>query len=109
MVILFFLVSFMVMSKYISIKITLAKFIVKPLISGGVMNVVALVVYKLIMTLLNLGAFGTNLIATVISIILAAIVYCVMIVVLKTLTKDEVELLPMGAKIYKLLTKLHIY
>ncbi len=104
-----FLVSFLVMSKYISIKITLTKFIVKPLIAGTVMSVVALGVYKLMMMILNLGAFGTNLIAAVISIILAAIVYCVMIVILKTLTKEEVELLPMGAKVYKLLTKLHIY
>ncbi len=103
-----FLVSFLVMSKYISIKITLAKFIVKPLIAGGVMAFVAIGVYKLVM-LLHFGAMLTNLVATVVSIIISAIVYCVMIVILKTLTKEEIELLPMGTKIYRVLTKLHIY
>ncbi len=104
-----FLVSFAVMSKYISIKITLAKFIVKPLVAGGVMAVVAFGVYKLIAAFLSLGAIMTNLIATVASIAIAAIVYCVMIIVLKILTKEEIELLPMGAKIYRLLIKLGIY
>lgn len=103
-----FAVSFYVMSKYISIKITVNKFIIKPLISGIVMATAAYLTYKLFIMLMGMS-FIANAISVVISIIIAAIVYFFMICITKVLNKDEIELLPMGAKIYFILEKLHIY
>lgn len=103
-----FMVSFVVMSRYISIKITMMKFVVKPIISGIVMAVVALGVYKLFEALMGSSYMG-NLMATLISILAAAIVYGIMIIVTKTLNKEEIELLPMGTKLYSVLKKIHLY
>lgn len=103
-----FAVSFVVMSRYISIKITAKKFIIKPLISALVMAVAAIVAYKASISITGFS-FITNAAVVVISILFAAIVYFAMIFVTKTLSKEEIELLPMGAKIYRILAKLHLY
>ena len=104
-----FLVSFIVMSKYISIKITVNKFIVKPLIAGGIMCVFTVLIYKLVMFIFGAYSFIANLTAALVAIAVAAIVYAVLIFILKILTKEEIELLPMGTRIYNLLKKMHIY
>lgn len=104
-----FLISYIVMTKYISINITLRKYILKPLISGIVMGAVAVGVYKVLMIVIPGSEFVSNFISTMISIALAAIVYFVLIFALKILDKSEIELLPAGAKIYALLERVGLY
>ena len=96
------------MSKYISIKITATKFIIKPLISGLVMAIAAYLVYRLMTTLIGMD-YIANALSVVVAIIIAAIVYFTMICITKVLNKEEIELLPMGTKIYNVLNKIHIY
>ena len=60
-----------------------------------------------IYTLLN-GIIVERL-ATIISILVAVIIYALSIVVLKVFSKDEIMTLPMGNKIYTFLKKLKIY
>ena len=55
-----------------------------------------------------IGIIGTKL-ATIISIGVAIIVYALSVAVLKILTKEEVLMLPLGSKIYKILNKMKIY
>ena len=63
-------------------------------------------------------AFGThyflegiigNSKATIIAIVVGAITYGTMIAITKTLTKEELYMIPFGTKIYKILVKLRIY
>ena len=103
-----FAVSFVAISKYVSIKVTVQRFIVKPLISGIVMAIAAYVVYTSI-TAFIANSYLVNLIATLFAIGIAAIVYFVMVFATKILTKEEIELMPMGTKIYNILCKLHFY
>lgn len=84
------------------------KYIVKPIIAGVVMGIVAVGVYKLSMLVCPSGFIG-NLISTVIAIAIAAVVYFFTVFMLKILSEDEIKQLPMGTKIYNGLVKLKFY
>lgn len=103
-----FLVNFMVLIRHIPIRITLKKYIMKPLLSGIIMAVVALGVHWIITVFLGTSYLG-NLISTLVAIIIGAIVYITAILVLRVMDKTEISLLPKGEKIYGLLVKLKLY
>lgn len=99
-----FLICFTVLSKQITLKISFIKYIFKPLLAGVVMGTVAVLSYKVLMI-----AVHSNMISTLITIIIAAIVYFAMVVVLKILSREEVLALPMGNKVLKMLEKMKVY
>lgn len=101
-------ICFAVLAKNCSLKMSPIKYIVKPLLAGIVMGATAIGVYKLIMLMLDTN-FVTNLTATIISIVIAAAVYFLMVFALKILSKEEVKQLPKGDVIYNLLVKLKLY
>lgn len=101
-------ICFAVLANNCSLKISPIKYILKPLTAGIVMGAAAIGVYKLIMCILNPN-FVTNLIATIISIIIAALVYFLMVFALKILSEEEVKQLPKGDVIYNFLVKLKLY
>ena len=72
------------------------------------MGIAAIGVYKLMMLILGAG-FIANLIATLISIAVAAVVYFGFIFVLHVLNEHEVKQLPGGNALYRMLVKLRIY
>ena len=51
---------------------------------------------------------GQNL-STIISIILGAIIYVVLVFVSKILKKEDIMMIPFGTKIYNILVKLKVY
>ncbi|MBQ9937223.1 MAG: polysaccharide biosynthesis protein [Oscillospiraceae bacterium] len=71
----------------------------KPLIAGTVCGVVAYLSYMLVENLVS------QRIATVISIIFAAVVYAICLLLLRAITKDDIILLPKGKNIVKMLEK----
>lgn len=91
------------LSKYIKLDIKFTKHILKPLFSATVMGAVAYIVHNIL--LMKIG----NSKATIIAILVGAITYGVMIIVTKTLNKEDIHRIPFGAKIYKMLLKLGIY
>lgn len=99
-----FFISFIIMCKYIKLDIKPTKYIVKPLVASVVMGIATLASYKLIYTILS-----SNVIAVLVSIVIAVAVYAVLVFGFKILSKEEIELLPSGNKLYNLLTKLKIY
>ena len=101
-------ICFVVLRKHCRLKIEPVKYVVKPLIAGVVMGGAAFGIYKLI-TLIIHGGFVSNLIATVLAIVVAAIVYFALVFVLKIMSPDEVKQLPAGNKIYSVLTKTGLY
>ena len=101
-------ICFVVLAKNCKLNIKPMKYIVKPIIAGVVMGVVAVGVYKLSMLVCPSGFIG-NLISTVIAIAIAAVVYFFTVFMLKILSEDEIKQLPMGTKIYNGLVKLKFY
>ena len=104
-----FLVNFFVLIKYIPLKVTAVKYVVKPLAAGALMGVTALGVYKGVFFLLPSGGYTDNLIAAAAAIAAAAVVYIVLVLALHIMDKEDILLLPGGGKIYSLLVKMRIY
>ena len=103
-----FLINFFVLIRYIPIKLSLGKYIAKPLVSGLVMGAVAFGMYTLLAKVMGAG-YINNLIATVVSIGVSAVVYFGFVFALRIMSKDDILLLPAGGRILNLLTKLKLY
>ena len=99
-----FLISFIVLSKYVSLKMSMGKYVVKPLIAGGIMGVTAWAAYKLFMAVI-----GSNIVSTLLAIAFAAVVYLILVLALKILSENEIKMLPGGGAIYRLLVRAKIY
>ncbi len=98
-----FTYGFTILSRKISLKLSLKKYIIKPLLCSGIMGVIAFGVYRLSMLLIS-----SNTISVIVSIIIAVIVYFAMVFLFGLLEKDEIEMIPMGNKIYMLAKKVHL-
>ncbi|MEE1225365.1 MAG: polysaccharide biosynthesis protein [Clostridia bacterium] len=99
-----FVINFVVLSKYITFKLSLNKYIIKPLLANVLMGIVTYFVYKLSMLLINI-----NLIATALSIICSVVVYAFAVLKFRILSEDEIKAFPAGNKLYSLLVKLKLY
>jgi len=89
------------LSRETKIKINLWGIFVKPLFAGIICAVSARLVYIL------LASFTGIKVATFGSIAVAAVVYAVVLLLAKVITKNDVLMLPKGEKIAKTLEKLH--
>lgn len=104
--------GFTVLSKQLSLKLTLGKYVLKPLLAAGIMGGVAFGVYKA--AILGVGAlissaFISNLIATLLAILIAAVVYFILVAYFRILSAHEIEMLPMGRKLLAVLKKTGLY
>ena len=91
------------LSKYIKLDIKIIKHIIKPLISAGIMGLVAYGTHYVLIDRIG------NSKATKIAILIGAIIYGVMLIATKTLSKEDMYMIPFGTKLYKILVKLKIY
>ena len=98
-----FIISYTVTKKEIKLHMNLKNNILKPILAGALMGIVLFAVQNL------LQGHISNIILTVGNVILGAAVYVLAIVFLKVLSKEELLLLPMGDKAYKVLIKFRIY
>lgn len=98
-----FLITITVLSKNIKLKFKVGRMIIAPIFAATIMGVCAYFINK------GLNMIMGNAISTMISIILAAIIYIVLLFLLKILTKEDIMMIPFGTKIYSLLLKLGIY
>lgn len=87
-------------SKQSYIKMNILKIGIKPLVSGLVMGAFVLLAYPVLES--NLGLK----LAAVITITLAALIYGFLIIMTKTLSHEEYDMLPGGSKLKKLAIKL---
>ena len=89
-----FSICFIVLNKNIKLNLSLKKYVLKPGTASVAMGLSAIAVHKL-----GVLVTGSNFISTILAIIVAVSVYVVLVFVLKLLTKEEAEMLPMGNKI----------
>lgn len=98
-----FIIASTSLSKTIKLDLTFSKFVIKPVFAVVIMGICSYFSY-----LMLLGIIAQKL-ATIIAIIIAIIVYALAIIALKVFSKEEIEMLPGGNKICKVLEKLKIY
>ncbi|MBQ9511042.1 MAG: polysaccharide biosynthesis protein [Clostridia bacterium] len=95
-------INFVFVVKYVGIKAKSATIILKPLAASLISTAVTIAVYKLI------ANAGRPNVATLMSVIATAIVYFILLFIMKEFTKRDILLLPKGEKIYSLLCKIKL-
>ena len=98
-----FAIGFSVLRRNMKIDLPFSKFIVKPFLATFAMAICSYAVYLL------LGGINAGRMVTIISILIAIIIYALAIITLKLFTKEELLMIPYGHKLYKILEKLGIY
>ena len=98
-----FSIAITYLRKTIKLNLTFSKFVIKPLISVIIMAICSYFSY------LMLSRITTQKLATIISIIIAVVIYTLAIIALKVFSKKELQMMPAGNKIFKVLEKLKIY
>ncbi len=96
--------DFRAMMRFTKVRLPLKLIIVKPLVSAAVMAVPVYFVYKGVFALL-----GSNSLATLLAIIAGVVVYALMIIKIKAVTRDELMLNPLGRKAAVLCDKLRLW
>ncbi len=99
-----FFLSYKLLKKQVKLQLGLKKWILKPIIATFFMGICSYFIYILTFTYIKI-----KIIAIVLALISAVIVYILSIFTLKILTKEEMYMIPFGTKIYMFLQKMHIY
>ena len=101
--------NYIVLKKETGIKIELMTVLVKPLIASVLCGGAAYGSYRLLSSVMTFGdmsgRLNGNSLACIISIGVAVVVYAIAVLLLKTLVKNDILLLPKGEKIAEILEK----
>ncbi|MDO5557898.1 MAG: polysaccharide biosynthesis protein [Clostridia bacterium] len=98
-----FVISFVSLNRSIKLNLQLKQNLVKPLIAGIIMGI---------------GVFAVNIILNnvvgaalncIISIMVGALIYIILIFTLRVLSEEDIRMIPFGSKIYNQLVKYKIY
>ena len=98
-----FTISIICLKKAFRIKLPFNKFVLKPVLATVIMAICSYFIY------LTLSGIIAEKLATIVAIASAVIIYALAVVALKVFTKEEVQMMPAGDKICRILTKLKIY
>lgn len=98
-----FTIAITALRKNIKLDLTFSKFVTKPIIATIIMGICSYATYSAL-----LGIFSGKL-ATIIAILVAVIIYVLAVIVLKIFSKEEIEMMPAGNKISRILEKIKIY
>lgn len=99
-----FIYGFSILSKHTSLKLNFQKYIFKPLLAAVVMGGTAIGVYKL-----TIHYLPRNIIALLVSIVTAMLVYLISVLFLKILTEEEIRQFPAGNTLLVGLRKIGFY
>lgn len=91
-----FIISFVVLNKHIKLNLDYIKCFVKPTISAAVMGVFAYYAYSFCY-----GKINSNAISTLIAICVGGGVYGIMILLLRTFSKEELVRIPVIGRVFK--------
>ncbi len=98
-----FIICYIVLNNHVNMHIKLRTHILKPVISAVGMGVIVHMGYNI------MNMFLGNTISTLLAICLGAISYVLLILFTKTLSKEDIMMIPYGTKIYSMLVKFRIY
>lgn len=98
-----FIICYRVLNSHVNMHIKFKTHIIKPVISAVGMGIIVYMGYNIIHMFLG------NTISTLLAICLGAISYVLLILFTKTLSKEDIMMIPYGTKIYSFLVKFKIY
>lgn len=98
-----FALSYIVLVKTIKIDTKLSKYVIKPLIATILMGICSYYIYLLFASIIS------TRIATIIAILIAVLIYVLLVIIFKILDKEEIRMIPYGAKLIKALENLGFY
>lgn len=98
-----FIISFYMLKKNVELKLSLGKFLIKPLLATIMMSICVYFIYN------NLSIIIAERMATIITLILAVIIYILAVIVLKIFNKEDIYMIPFGHQIYNFFKKIGIY
>ena len=98
-----FTIAMTSLRKTIKLDLTFSKFVIKPILAVTMMGICSYFSY------VTLSGIIAQKLATIIAIAIAVIVYVLAIVALKVFSKEELEMIPGGKKVCKVLVKLKVY
>lgn len=96
--------DFMAVRKFTGVRLSASQIIIKPMVGAVVMAVPVYFAYKAIFSLI-----GSNTVATGLAIIIGVIVYGLMVLKTKAITRDELMSISGGRKIAVICDKLHLW
>ncbi len=99
-----FTIVYTVLKRTVKLEFSISGLIVKPLLVTIIMSGISYAVYHLA---LSLGM--VSMVATMIGIIVAVVVYGILVIVFRILSEEDIYMLPNGEKIYRFLQKIKIY
>ena len=91
------------MKKYVKLDIKKRDYILKPIIATVMMAICSLYSYRIL-----LGMISEKM-CTIISIIIATVIYVILVFLLGIFSKDNIKMIPYGKKIYGILKTIGIY
>ena len=98
-----FIIGYRVLLKNVELSLKFSNFIIKPILATFIMAICSYSIFYILERII------TYKLATIISILIAIMVYILTITILKIFTKEEIQMLPYGEKMYKILEKIKIY
>lgn len=98
-----FFIGFKILRKNIKLNLNFKKFIVKPIIATIMMGICSYWVYN------YLSGIIIEKLSIIISLVVAIVIYSLAIISLKVFNKEEISMIPFGAKIYSVLEKIGLY
>lgn len=98
-----FTYGFTVLCRNMPVRLTGMKYIVKPVACTLVMSAAAMVIYKILYSVLD-----SNIIALLAAIAVSAVIYLVLMLALKILDEEEIAQLPGGDAIVRAVKKTHL-
>lgn len=98
-----FLITFTVLRKNIKLQFKVGRMVIAPIGAATIMGIATYFINQ------GLNSIISPNLSTIISIILGAIIYAVLILLFKILKKEDMMMIPFGTKLYALLVKLRIY
>ena len=87
------------LNKFVPVRLNLINHIVKPIVSTFIMGGVVYASYMI--TFESIG----NTLSTLLSILIGIVIYFAMLIILRTLNKEDYDKLPLGNKFYNILKK----
>ena len=97
------ILNYRALRRYANVTLDMKSVFIKPLIAALIMGAATFASYKLIYIVTS-----SNALSTMVSIIIAVLVYFVTVFKLKAVTKDEIEMMPKGDLIYRLAVKMRV-
>lgn len=99
-----FTIVYNVLKRTVKLDFRISQMVIKPLLVTILMSVISYASYK---GILALGM--SSMLATIAGIVVAVVVYGIFVILFKILTREDIDMLPSGDKIYRILQKMKIY